>query len=172
MPVFRASALPGNALLRKYDDGYSFTDCYRTEVKGVIPFAVFVEAFYTTPLFRLERLILKWLARRPSTDEDARSLAQGTADTFAAWQVEARAENQLLMRAGRTRSWFMVEPVMQDDGSVATRLHFGSAVVAQAALPGGKPELGFLFRALLGFHRVYSRALLRAAAHRVTRRAN
>ena len=58
----------------------------------------------------------------------------------------------------------MVEP--RDDGGV-TRLYFGSAVVARTA-DDGHPRLGFSFRALLGFHRRYSRALLAAARTRLT----
>lgn len=167
----RSHALPPVALLRKYDDGHSFTDCYAAETAGDVTLADFVSAFYTTPLFRLERFILTWLVRRPSTDADAQALARGEADTFAAWRVEARADGQLLLTAGRTRSWFMVAPVAMESGAPGTRLYFGSAVVAEAAQPGEKPELGLLFRALLGFHRLYSRALLSAALSRLGRAA-
>jgi len=160
--------LPSTALLRKYNDGHSFTDSYCTEVDGTIPLATFVEAFYTTPLFKLERFILTWLVQRPSTDEQARALAAGKANTFAAWHVEDRKDSQLLVSAARTRSWFMVEPVARPEGA-ATRLYFGSAVVAKAGALGSKPELGFAFSALLGFHKLYSRALLSAARSRLIR---
>jgi hypothetical protein len=98
--------------------------------------------------------------RRPSTDEDARRLARDQAETFAAWSVEARAPDQLLLTdfQGNTRSWLMCEP--QGTG---TRLYFGSAVVPTAR--GAK--LGLVYRALLGLHKLYSRALLRAAASRL-----
>lgn len=166
----RSTELPPAALLRRYNDGHSFTDSYCTEVDGAIPLATFVEAFYTTPLFKLERFILKWLVRRPSTDEQARALGAGGASNFAAWHVEDRNDHQLLMNAGRTCSWFMVEPVAGREGAT-TRLYFGSAVIAKASAPGTKPKLGFVFNALLGFHKLYSKALLRAAKARLTRRA-
>ncbi len=162
----RSSTVHPAALLAKYHDGHSFTDSYCTEVDGAIPLAAFVEAFYTTPLFRLERFILTWLVRRPSTDDEAHAIAIGAADRFAAWHVEARTAHELLVSAGRTRSWFMVEPVAKQEGDV-TRLHFGSAVVAVAGGAGDKPSLGFVFHALLGFHKLYSRALLRAAGARL-----
>jgi len=143
-----------------------YTDCYATDLPGSISHAEFVAAFYTTWLFKLERAILRWLVAKPSTDDEAAELAQGGRHSFAAWTVEASAPNQLLMCdfLGNTRSWFMVEP---RHGGGVTRLYFGSAVVARDA-DHGPPRLGFSFRALLGFHRRYSRALLAAARARLT----
>src|SRR5690606_27974393 len=96
--------------------------------------AAYVHAFYTTPLFRAERLVLQWLASRPSTDLQARQLASGATEDFAAWCVEARTERQLLLRdvTGRTRSWLMAAPRGGNDdgdGRGGTRLYFGSAIV-------------------------------------------
>ena len=89
-------------------------------------------------------------------------------DAFAAWTVEAREVDQLLMCdvAGRTRSWLAVEAV-GDAGADRTRLWFGSAVVARA----GETERSFVWRQLLRFHRLYSVALLGAARARVPRLA-
>lgn len=117
-------------------------------------------AFYTTWLFRLERWILRHMVGRPSTDQEARQLARGERDAFAAWSVEARAPGQLLMRdfTGRTRSWLMVAPAAGTDG---TRLYFGSVVVP---VPGAR-----LRGPLIGFHKCYSRMLLGAAARRLAR---
>ncbi|MEN8205628.1 MAG: hypothetical protein ABFS24_06420 [Pseudomonadota bacterium] len=125
-------------------------------------------AFYTTRVFKLERLILKLAVSRPSTDAQAKQLAAGSIDTFAAWDVEARSENQLLMCdfRSRTRSWLMVVP-MESTGGTRTRLYFGSAVVPVRNSRTGKVTLGFVFRALLGFHRVYSVVLLSAARSRL-----
>jgi hypothetical protein len=74
--------------------------------------ARYVEAFYTTPLFKVERLLLAWFAARPSTDAEAQRLAAGEIATFAAWSVEAREADQLLLCdfKGRTRSWLMSTP--------------------------------------------------------------
>jgi hypothetical protein len=158
--------LPQHALLARYAGNGSYTDCYATDLPGTYSQAEFVVAFYTTWLFKLERVILKWLVAKPSTDREAAELARGVLHSFAAWTVEDSAPNQLLMcdLLGNTRSWLMVEP--RHDGGV-TRLYFGSAVVPRA-VQEGHPRLGFRFRALLGFHRRYSRALLAAARARLT----
>jgi hypothetical protein len=158
--------LPEHALLARYAGNGGYTDCYATDLPGSFSHAEFVAAFYTTWLFKVERAILKWLVAKPSTDAEAAELAQGERHAFAAWTVEASAPNQLLMRdfLGNTRSWLMIEP--RHDGGV-TRLYFGSAVVPRA-VHHGRPRLGFSFRALLGFHRRYSRALLAAARARLT----
>jgi hypothetical protein len=158
--------LPEHALLARYAGGGGYADCYATELPGNFTQAEFVTAFYTTWLFKLERVILKWLVAKPSTDQQAEELARGGRASFAAWTVEASAPNQLLLRdvLGNTRSWLMVEP--RHDGGV-TRLYFGSAVVPRQGA-AGKRRMGLRFRALLGFHRRYSRALLAAARSRLT----
>ena len=64
----------------------------------------------------------------------------------------------------------MTSPVSASAASAAaTRLFFGSAVVARPGGKSGKPELGLGFHALLGFHKLYSQALLRAAVSRLQR---
>jgi hypothetical protein len=166
MSAITTSPLPEHALLARYAANGGYTDCYATDLPGSYSHAEFVAAFYTTWLFKLERAILKLLVAKPSTDDEAAQLARGGRDSFAAWTVEASAPNQLLLCdfLGNTRSWLMVEP--RHDGGV-TRLYFGSAVVPRA-VNDGPPRLGFSFRALLGFHRRYSRALLAAARARLT----
>jgi hypothetical protein len=127
-----------------------------------------VAAFYTTWLFRLERWILRLAVARPSTDEEAHELARGERDSFAAWSVEARAPDQLLMCdfTSRTRSWLMVAPAA---GAAGTRLYFGSVVVPVRDPKTGETGLGPVHGPLFGFHRVYSRLLLGAAARRLVR---
>jgi len=170
MPPIRQHPLPEDALLRKYANGGAYTDCYITEIPAPVSHAAYVEAFYTTAVFKLERLILAWFVSRSSSDAQARRLAAGELDSFAAWSVEARSVNQLLMCdfQGRTRSWLMVAPV-EGGGPAATRLYFGSAVVPTANKATGQVGLGTPFRALLGFHKVYSRVLLSAASSRLLR---
>ena len=165
MSTINPSPLPASALLARYQGVGAHTDCYATELASAATHAQFVTAFYTSWLFRLERLILKWTISRPSSDAQAAELAAGRIDEFAAWRVEARAPDQLLLTDlyGRTRSWLMVTPLE----SGRTRLYFGSAVVPRPHPRSGKPALGFGFRALLGFHRLYSLALLSAARARL-----
>ena len=74
--------LPDNALLNKYDYPGVYTDCYRTDVIGAVTLEEYVDTFYTTLLFKLERIILKWAASKPSSDIQAIQLADGNTDTF------------------------------------------------------------------------------------------
>ena len=159
--MIEACSLPTNALLHRYANRGYYTDCYTTHTPGSVSNVAFVATFYTTWLFQLERLILRWAVSRPSTDAEARQLAMGERDSFAAWSVEARSENQLLLRDlyGRTRSWLMTEP---DEGG--TRLYFGSAVLPVSRSTATQPAMGLRVKALLGFHRIYSRLLLRTAS--------
>ena len=162
----RPGELPAHALLARYRDIGGFTDCWIADLPGPVTHADYVEAFYSTTLFGIERRLLAWFASKPSTVADARRLADARSDTFAAWTVEARAADQLLLCdfTRRTRSWLMVEPLA--DG-VGKRLYFGSAVVPRRAATGVGGSMGVAFHALSGFHAVYSRALLGAARTRL-----
>jgi ribosomal protein S18 acetylase RimI-like enzyme len=168
----RACDLPEASLLRKYQGEDGYADCYVVEVAGAVSQAEFVEAFYTTPLFKVERAMLGWFASRPSTDAQARQLANGSIDAFAAWRVEGRRTDQLLLAdvMGRTRSWLMVAPI-EGSAEARTRLYFGSAVVPEVDR-NGKRTMGFVFRSLLVFHKLYSRALLASARSRLAGRTD
>jgi hypothetical protein len=168
MTFIQACELPDDALLRRYLSGGAYTDCYFAEVARVISHAEYVEAFYTTAVFKLERLLLSWFVARPSTDAQAEELASGKRTSFAAWNVEAREPDQLLLSdfQGRTRSWLMSAPASNNQ---TTRLFFGSAVVPIVNRRTGEARMGSAFRALLGFHKLYSRVLLRAAVNRLAR---
>jgi len=160
------SEFPPHSLLARHVASGAYADCYVTELPAAVTHAQFVEAFYTTALFKLERRLLGLLLSRPSTDAQARQLAEGQCHSFAAWTVESRAENQLVLGAGRTRSWLMVA-AGAGTGAAHTRLFFGSAVMPRRAASGARGDMGFVFSALLGFHRLYSRALLAAARARL-----
>ena len=155
--------IPAGTLLAGYVRAGAYADCYVTQVERPVSHAQYVEAFYTTALFKVERRLLRWLAARPSSDLDARLLARDDAQTFAAWKVESRAKDQLLLASGRTRSWLMVSPT-----GASTRLYFGSAVVPRVRAGVEESTLGWTFTLLLGFHKLYSRALLRAAQRRLS----
>ena len=160
--------LPAHALLRRYLCDGHYADCYVVEVPMAVSQAGFVEAFYTTPLFKIERASLAAAVRKPSSDAEARALARGEREAFAAWTVEDRSDAQLLLAdfMGRTRSWLMAEPT----GSGGTRLHFGSAVVPKRDRDTGRTSLGTGFGLMLGFHKLYSRALLASARSRLRRK--
>ncbi|MDM4764752.1 hypothetical protein [Pelomonas sp. SE-A7] len=162
----RPAELPAQALLQACRESGAFTDCYATELASSHSHADFVAAFYSTSLFKLERWLIACLLKRPASDADARALGAGRLEHFAAWRVEGRATDQLLLCdiAGRTRSWLMVEPLSEGRG---TRLLFGSAVVPHVDKATGQASMGWMFSALLGFHKLYSRALLASAARRL-----
>jgi hypothetical protein len=172
MSSIQVCVLPEQALLTKYAQRGAYTDCYITEVSRAVEHAEYVEAFYTGAVFKLERLLLAWFVSKPSTDAEAKALASGVLNTFAAWRVEGRSTNQLLMcdLSGRTRSWLMVASVPTGD-SMRTRLYFGSAVVPVLDKASGQARIGLLFKALLGFHKLYSRVLLHGARSRLARSA-
>jgi hypothetical protein len=162
----RAVSLPANALTNPYRLSGAYCDCYCSDVGRRVSHAEYVEAFYTTALFKLERMLLRLLASRPSTDAEARALARAERDGFAAWTVEARAPDQVLLCdfTGRTRSWLMVSPSSEPAG---TRLYFGSVVVPERDAGTGERRMPAIHSRLLGFHRLYSQALLGSAARRL-----
>ncbi|WP_299725025.1 hypothetical protein [uncultured Tateyamaria sp.] len=135
------------------------TDCFEVECASDVTLPNYITAFYTQPLFRAERLVLRVAARAPSTDADVAALAAGTADRFAVWRVSERRETEIFLtdRSGRTCSWLQVG---------AGVLRFGSVVVPVRGR-NGKLTLGPVFHSLLGAHKLYSRALLAGAARRV-----
>lgn len=161
-----ACPLPDQALLQVYAANGSYTDCFATSVDRAVSFEQYVAAFYTTAVFKLERFILRWAVARPSTDAQVAQLAAGALDDFAAWRVEQRAADQILLCdfMGRTRSWLMVAPIVTERGP-RTRLYFGSAVAARA----GRTSIDAGFNAMMGFHKLYSRVLLHAARRRLAR---
>jgi hypothetical protein len=158
----KACALPADSVLAAHAGDGAYTDCYVATLPRVITQAEYIEAFYTTPVFKIERWLIARFLSRPSTDAQIRQLAQGELSAFAAWSVEQRKPDQLMLAAGRTRSWLMTVASDESGGS-ATTLYFGSAVLPRRSRSTGKSAMGWQFRALLGFHKLYSRALLRAA---------
>ena len=164
--------LPEDALLKTYRGGKhpelwgAYGDCFSASIDRSVSLAELVVAFYTAPVFRIERLILHVLAGSPSSDEEARQLVAGLRDSFAVWRVAERTETQLLMcdRYGKTRSWFRVTP-QEPRG---TLLQFGSAVTARRRA-NESLRLSPVFSMLLGFHRFYSKILLRSTLRQLLR---
>ena len=168
MLLIKKCPVPANTMLDRYSIDGAYVDCYSTEVSGQVSFHEFIFSFYTTFLFKLERTILKWTVSKPSTDALARQLSDGEIETFAAWHVENRSNNEILMCdfSGRTRSWLMTVPV-NTASHVRTCLYFGSTVMPVKNLKTGKLSLGPVFQALLGFHKIYSILLLYSASRRI-----
>lgn len=159
-----AAPLPEGALLRAYAERGALVDCWAVELPQALDLTDYLLGFAHSWLFRLERRLLAW-AGRPTSATDVQALAMGSTQAFAIWQVEARVRNQLLMvvQGERLRSWWMVERAPQG----GTRLLFGSALLPR---PGRSRWARFgLAGALVGLHHAYARALLAAAAARLSR---
>ena len=141
-----------------------YTDCYGIKLDHAITLPEFMAAFYTTLLFRLERLMLALIPKGRMKDADVTALASGESDTMAIWQIESRRDCEILLSAGRTQSWLMV-----DAHNGGTQLFFGSVVVPEPPKrEGGTPLLGPVFDSLLSAHRIYSRMFLGSAAQRLS----
>ena len=169
MVAVQPCEIPRSASLRAVQENGAYADCYATDIRGNVSQAEFVEAFYTTTLFKVERKLLAWFAAKPATNGDAARLGNGTATSFSAWTVESRSKDQLLLAdfTGRTKSWLMVAQLGNSQTGEITRLYFGSAVVPKRSSSPHAPRMGFGFHALLGFHKLYSRLLLLAARSRL-----
>ncbi|RBW43189.1 hypothetical protein DS885_13680 [Psychromonas sp. B3M02] len=151
---------PNTSLLSAYNKR-AFTDCYCTSISKSVTLSQFIEAFYTTRLFKFERWLLAKALCIPSSDEEVSLLAQSNSTELSAWQVKSRSSNEILLAAWQTRSWLCVKP--QDGTTPSTTLYFGSAVISTRA--DGK--FGLVFHMFGGFHRLYSKLLLSAAAKKV-----
>jgi hypothetical protein len=151
--------LPLGALLERYRTEGGHVDCYVAEVPRNVDLGQLISAFYTSRAFRPERWLLGVLLGKKAGDADVAQLASGQTARFSAWTVEDRRDDEILLCdfQSRTRSWLKVQPVVG-----GSRLHFGSAVVPQQ-----RRADRVLFSALLGFHRWYSRALLRGAVRKL-----
>ena len=168
MPGVTRQPAPETALHARYARNGGHADCFVTEISRQVTHAEFVEAFYTTWLFKLERFVLTCLVLKPSTDAEARALARGERDRFAAWFLEARAPDELLVHdyQNKTRSWLKVEAL--PGTPPRTRLYFGTGI--RAVRDGsGAPRLSAFFKLLMGFHLLYARSLLSAARSRLER---
>jgi hypothetical protein len=165
----RVCPLPTTAFLRAYRERGAYTDCLSLDVAGAVSLGDYVTTFYTSAAFRLERVILSLLLGMRSTDAQAAALGEGTTDRFAAWHVEQRSAEQILLcdHQSRTRSWLMVAPIEGGSAGAGTRLYFGTAVTQVDKSRGGRAVARFVFRALLWFHKLYARVLLWGAGRRL-----
>lgn len=164
MYSIQRSPIPPNSLLHTYTTNGGYADAYLAEFVAPVSLQEWMFTFYTTPLFKVERWILRFTISKPSTDAQAQQLADGEIDTFAAWRLEARRDDEVLLCdiSGRTRSW--LKAALVDDGSgLRTRLYFGSAVVPVQDRKTGRLTLGPVFQSLLKFHQIYSVLLLYSA---------
>ena len=166
--IEKCTVIPNSLLASYAENGYA--DSYCTELPGHISMEDYVFSFYTTALFKLERFILIWTVRKPSNDLQAKELMDGKTDKFAAWTIEARKDNELLMcdMLKRTRSWFMVKHTNIND-TPRTQLYFGTGIAAATRGATVKTSIGLFFTLLLPFHKLYSVFLLLFAKRKLAR---
>ena len=153
--------LPSSALLARYQQSGDYVDCFTTHVDHPVTLAQFIKAFYASIAFYPERTALSLIGRGAS-QQDIDALANGHTQEFAAWSVEARTPDQILLCdfMSKTRSWLMVQP-----SQGGTQIFFGSAVIKTDQDRQGRRKLTLIFSSTLWFHQVYSRLLLGRAAH-------
>jgi hypothetical protein len=110
----RPHPLPAHALLTRYSDNGAYADCFVADVAPGISHADYVTAFYTSWLFKLERLVLLCLVAKPSTDEQAGELARGErndsppgrwkpANRISCWYATTRERRALVDVPGHHR---------------------------------------------------------------------
>jgi len=169
LSIEKCAVLPNSLLASYFENGYA--DSYRTELSGHISLEDFVFGFYTTALFKLERFILTWIVLKPSNDMQAKELTENKTNKFAAWTVENRTENELLMcdMLERTRSWFMINHTGTKENP-RTQLFFGTGIAPATKGKIGKSSIGVFFIALLPFHKIYSILLLYSAKTRIVQK--
>lgn len=161
--------VPDASLLGKYKQSNVFTDCYSTVVTIPVTLPEFIDAFYTTWLFKLERWLLALFCRKPSTDKQVNQLARAQTRDMSAWRVESRTETEILLSAWHTRSWLCVQSEQTGRHAVTSiNLLFGSAVMPSKS----NDQFALLFHLLGGFHRWYSKCLLAAAAKKLRLKYN
>ncbi|MEO0615526.1 MAG: hypothetical protein AAFY69_05260 [Pseudomonadota bacterium] len=159
----KSGLAPSGCLLQAYQQPEHYCDSFSIRLPGTVRFADYVTAFYCSRAFRPERWLLALWPSMRAGDAHARALAEGHRDGFAAWLVEARRDNELLLvdRSGRTRSWLMASPKSSPQGERLTTLYFGSAVCDVALQPP------WWFKLTRGFHVRYSRRLLASAVRKL-----
>jgi len=173
MPKVIASELPSHALSTSYKEQGAFVDCYYIDITKDISLDKYIQAFYTTAIFKLERSLLSLATFKCTKDDEAIELSLEKSDSYSIWTVEGRQSNQIMLRdfTGNTRSWLMVEKSSGSDsnrdGGISTRLYFGSVVVPKGVTESGQGSFGVLFHLFGKFHQLYSKALINAAYRRL-----
>ncbi len=173
-------SVPPGSLLAEFGAPDAYRDCFAREVAEVVKLPQLIERFYCSAAFRPERVLLG-LIKRGASSEDARRLARGEIDEFAAWKVVSRkdANNGLVAEHGepeyslseRARTPAL-EAKIYNHAQILLRDFRGATAswLAVEPLPGdgtrllfgswvGQPDRG-LVKALMPFHRLYSKVLL------------
>lgn len=166
-----SGSAPEGALIRRYTTspgGYS--DCFYVDIPADVTLSDYILAFFSTPIFRMERLLLNLIPSGRSNAQCVLDLASGAGERMAGWKTETRNENQLLLAVGNgpIRTWLMVQG--NQPANEKTRLYFGSAVLPTKMTKEGRPQLASVFQLFLSLHIIYSRLLIWWAARDLVRK--
>jgi hypothetical protein len=170
MTQVTASELPPESLLARLRGPECYRDAFRASVAGDVSLGELITAFFSSRVFLTERMALH-LIGRGAGHRDIAALAAGRTERFAAWEVEAREENELLMHdfLDKTCCWLAVSSRREDAALDAplpvpetgrAYIWFGTAV---------REFEGPIVSRLRDAHRWYARLLLEAAARRLAR---
>lgn len=168
MSRITAPPLPDDSLLARHRGPECYRDAFRVEVPGDVSLAELITVFFGSGAFLPERTALRLIGRGAGRAEIA-ELADGRAKRFAAWELEAREENELLMHdfLDKTCCWLAVSPGgeapdlaggLPRPGAGRTYLWFGTGV---------RDFEGPIISRLREAHRWYARWLLAGAARRL-----
>jgi hypothetical protein len=168
--VTKSSPPPDSLLTKRVKESTLLVeaDCYSLEIDGKVSLEEFVEAFFTSQVFQVERMVLPVA----STDEQARQFARGTTADFATWRAVGRTEGEFLTIWGdgspetteipksgtQGATWFRVEPAGTADAP-RTRISLGSSIVGTP-----NPLTSFVMGIATPLHGVYSQTLVQCAA--------
>lgn len=163
--------LPHRASILRYRLPGNYVDCFGATLRGTIGVEQLLASFLTAPAFRPERWLLACALDMRSGDGEAQALARGDRQAFAAWSVEERDAEQVLLCdfLGHTRSWFMTEPGSEPGGGIVTRVRYGTAIVRRDMHGVAHWGWSLAFWPLLPLHRLYARILLASTLGRITR---
>lgn len=153
---------PKDSLLHQYTEKPGcHADAFMAEINFTPSLKDYITAMFGSPVFRIERVLLAVAAATPTFKKDLTAFALAEKDSFALWKTMERSDQELLMEVekGRVRTWLMVEPTEGE----TSKLWFGSAIVPKTTPSREVGDIGFTFKALMGFHKLYSRILLLAA---------
>jgi len=164
MPKIIETEVPLDALSVGYLKEGAFVDCYYIDIPKEVTLEQYIQAFYTTFLFKVERSVLSLVTFTLAKDSEAVDLSLGKTERYSIWTVEKRKSDQILLCefTENTRSWLSVK-VIKVEGVITTRLYFGSVVIPKSVSENGEGNFGFIFHLLGKFHKVYSKSLLNAA---------
>lgn len=170
MTQVSAPELPPESLLARLRGPECYRDAFRASLPGEVSLGELVTAFFSSRVFLTERMALHLIGRGAGQAEIA-ALAAGETQRFAAWEMEAREENQLLMHdfLDQTCCWLAVS-TRGPDGALCGPLPVPEVGRTFIWFGTGVREVGGpIMRHLQGAHRFYARQLLAGAARGLAR---